>query len=84
MHTHAKDDSSPASANHERPDAGNPQPHPEKSTKSPRAEDAAREATRRYVERVDRYLARPDVVRAASLVANNRSVLAHRADGTST
>jgi hypothetical protein len=50
-------------ANGERPDAGGSQPHPEKPSAVPAADAVAREVTREYVERVNRYLARPDVVR---------------------
>jgi len=50
--------------NAERPDDESTQTYAEKSTVDSLSDDAAREATRLYVERVDRYLARPDVIRA--------------------
>ena len=63
------DDSSQQSADAERPDHGGAQPHPEKKETESVVDDTRREATRRYVERVDRYLARPDVQRVGSHAA---------------
>jgi hypothetical protein len=57
-----KDNGYQLGANVERPDSDAVQPNPEKSADKSVAEAAARDATRRYVERVDRYLARPDVM----------------------
>ena len=57
------DDGAELSASAERPDPDWPQPHPEKPNAQALSDDAAREATRCYVERVDRYLARPDVLK---------------------
>ncbi len=63
MEIYAEGDSAQLSANAERPDHAGSQPHPEKSETKSVVDDTHREATRRYVERVDRYLARPDVLR---------------------
>ena len=62
MATYVKDDVSQAVANSERPDNDRTEPHPEKSKTESLVGEGAREATRRCVERVDRYLARPDVI----------------------
>lgn len=62
MEIYTNVDGSQVCANAERPDHDGPQPYPEKPKTGSHVDDAAREATRRYVERVDRYLARPDVI----------------------
>ncbi len=49
-------------------------PRPEKRQNELRMDAPTREATRQYVERVDRYLARPDAPRDARLNAANGSV----------
>ena len=69
MEIYMKDGGSPVSTNAEWSDQGSPQPHPEKPQADSFEADAMREATRRYVERVDRYLARPEVMRAGSHAA---------------
>ena len=69
MEIDPRDDSSQQSADAERPDPGGTQPYPEKNETEAVVDDTKREATRRYVERVDRYLARPDVQRAGSHAA---------------
>ena len=69
METYVKDDGSQAVANSERPDNDRTEPHPEKSKTESLVGERAREATRRYVERVDRYLARPDVIRVGRSAA---------------
>ena len=64
MEIHPEGDSAHLSANVERPDHAGSQPRPKKSETESVVDNANREATRRYVERVDRYLARPDVLNA--------------------
>ena len=73
MNNGTNEDRASLGMNAERPDQDEAQPHPEKSIYESRANDAAREATRRYVERVDRYLARPDVITAGRNAAPSSS-----------
>ena len=69
MENHDTGDRAPPSSDAELPADGSAQERPEKSNAFARVDDQAREATRRYVERVDRYVARPDVLRAGSAAA---------------
>lgn len=64
MEIYTKDGGSQVHANAERPIHGSPQPHPEKPKAESFEDGAVREATSRYVEQVDRYLERPEVLRA--------------------
>ena len=73
MNNGTNEDRSSLGMNAERPDQDAAQPDPEKSIYESPANDAAREATRRYVERVDRYLARPDVITAGRNAAPSSS-----------
>lgn len=55
-------DSFQVGANPERPSHDKTQPRPEKLNTERLADVAARDSMRRYLERVDRYLARPEVL----------------------
>ena len=64
METYTLYDAPQPSANAERAYYETQQPHPVKPKAELISGEARREATQRYVERVDRYLARSDVPRA--------------------
>lgn len=64
MERNAQGDPAHSGASDERPGHETRPSSADKATVSVRVDTPSHEATRRYVERVDRYLARPDVARA--------------------